>query len=109
MANKSEVAKYIWETTADMTAQSILTNNLTGKISAAFVLSVWPEMIHSILENTSPNYTYGKKEFMRMSYERQRVLAGEKFILSKFAKDVERRFKIYKHLLSVGQKQQARA
>lgn len=106
---RDEVVKYIWETTADMTAQLILTNKLLGKTSMAFVLSIWPEMIHSILENISTNYNYSKDEFLRLSYERQRILAGEKLTLSKFAKDVERRYKIYAHLLTIGRRQQARA
>lgn len=109
MPSRQEVARHIWEKTADMTAQAILINKFTGKISAAFVLKVWPEMIHSILETTSPNYEYSKEEFLAWSYERQRVLAGEKFSLSKFAKEIERRFKIDQYLLSVGQKQSLQA
>lgn len=107
--NHRAVALYIWETTANMTALAILTQKLTDKTVAAFVLTVWPEMIHSILETTSVNYNYSKKEFCAMSYERQRLLAGEKFSCAKFAKDVERRFKNYQYLLKTGQQQQARA
>lgn len=87
---------FIWETAADMMAQKILTGEMVGKVIVPTLITLWPELIYSMLKHSSINFSYTLKEFKNMSYERQKQLAGDRYSVDAFRKEVDRRYNIFK-------------